>query len=215
MFRIWATADQSLWQISNTLRALNVSHTIESSERAGKLRTVALGHKQPRQVHLTTRPVFVTGAINFISMPFALLADSNYPQMPSGDLKPVLMHCLMNAVRIEPEIKNMKAADYVMALARPSILNKIQTEVYRIQPYDLRKQVQSLIIKFFNGVISLRTMNQFLDRSIKTERLKPLINEGVPLRDAVLMMKHRTAEDIAAETGVQAFDLNYLTKSLK
>jgi hypothetical protein len=100
-------------------------------------------------------------------------------------------------------------------VAKPSLLNFIQTEMYKINPYALRKQTQAMILQFFNSQVATTTMIRFLQRSLKQDTLIPLIYQGVPLREAVARLKNETIEDVAKTSGYSTFELLYLSKVRK
>lgn len=212
-FYIWATSRYSLWELSQALRKLNVSHTIEGAKKS-TIKSVDLGFKQPREVHLTSRvDGYKAEAVNFISASVGALADTNFRPFPDSDLNVAIRAILTEGKPIRPQIVVRDAANYVESLARPSLLNKIQTEINRIQPYALRKQTQVWVLEFFNNEISLRELRYRLERSTKTEALFPIVKEGVSLRDAVVRLKRESVTDVAAATGHSAFELMYLIKA--
>lgn len=214
-FHVWATSRYSLWDLSLALRTLNVTHTVES-EYSRKIKRVNMRKPQPMAVHLTYKlDGFQSDAVNFISAAVGALVDTNFKSFPSPDLESSLKQILTTSVPIVPAIIKRDAANYVENLAKPSLLNTLQTEVNRIQPYDLRKKVQAKALDFFNSRISIRDMVLFLESSMKTERLLPLFRAGVPLRKAVAMLKISTVAEVESATGFSSFELLYLTKAGK
>jgi hypothetical protein len=214
--RIWGTGKHSLWEISAALRALRVSHTVQPFERHLPARLIDMKFPQPTAVHLTQRvDGFKHGAVNFISASVAELTDTNFPSFPHKDLEHALKQMLRSDEAVVPVIITRDAANYVGALAQPSLLNKMQTEMNRIQPYSLRKEVKALSLAYFNSTVSIRETMRILERSMKTERLKESFKLAQPLREAVAQLKHKSMEEVAAETGFSTFDLRYLTAKAK
>lgn len=212
--RIWATGKHSLWDISTVLRSLNVTHTIAPEARHLPCRVIKMGFPQPIAVHLAQRvDGYRLNAVNFISASVAELSDTNFMAFPHPDLEQALKKMLRSSEAVTPMIRKRTAADYVKELAQPSILQNVQSEVYRIQPYALQKETKALVLDFFNSRISVRDTMHQLEKSMKTERLKELFKAAMPLRLAVAQLKFKPVEVVAAETGVSAFDLRYLTRS--
>lgn len=204
---IWGSPVKSAWEISDELTQLRVSHTI----RMGlKFSAVQLKSAQPRPVHVTDVFQFKPG-VNFIVGSYAALAQTNIPVMK--DVK----DALQNPIKVQLQTTSMSALDYVRAVAKPSVLNRIQTLVYKIQPYSLRKEVQAKIIQYFTGQISISKMANFLKRSYKTTPIYELLESGDNLRKAIEQhMKYgKTAEELEVEFGVPAFEIRYLTKERK
>lgn len=212
--RVWATGNHSVWDISSTLVRLGVTHTVDPVEKHRQPMKYGPGKPQPIAVHVSPHATSIrSGAVNFISASVAELADTNFLPFPCAELDVALKKMLRSNGGVIPAIRTRSAGDYVDVLATPSILNHIQTEVYRIQPYSLRKEVQALVIKFFNSEVSIRDTNKVLEKSIKTERLKPIFKQALPLREAVAMMKCSPVEAVAKATGFSTFELLYLTKA--
>lgn len=213
--RIWGTANYSAWDISTVLRKLRVAHTIDSGEKHCPQKVVQPGLEVPK-VHVSPRVAgYRVGVVNFISASVAELSDTNFLPLVSTDLEAAVCHALRSPQAIVPDVKVWDASSYVDVIAHPSILNKIQTEVYRIQPYTLRKEIQALVLEFFNSRVGVRETMHILEKSVKTEKLKPVFKAALPLRAAVAMLKSKTAEQVAADTGFSAFELLYLTKAKK
>ena len=213
---IWATTQYSTWQLSDALTQLRVSHSIKEGARS-PARVIDCKKAQPKWVHLTTNVKnFRRTSVNFITASHAELSYTNFPRLPtSDDFLEVLKYALQYPVSVVPEVKQLTNLDYVELVAKPSLLNNIQTLVYKIQPYALRKEVQKLILQYFNSQISLRGVEHNLKRSFKTVGLIPYLREGVGLKTAVARLKAETVEAVAADTGFETFELLYLSKERK
>jgi len=208
---VFSSSIFSVWDISDGLRRLKVSHTIDPETKGQKVLNVNLKRAQPRSVHITTSVAALRpGSINFIVGSYGMLSQTNIPQLIGPDLATALKTALLSHQTTKIKVSTMSPVDYINHVAKPSLLNKILTELQGIQPYNpLRKQTQALIIAYFNGRVAERTVMTFLSKTLRLERLKPLIVEGKTLRDAVEMMKTMDAETIALQTGVPAFDIQY------
>lgn len=212
----WATPSYSSWEVSNALSGLNVSHTVRISSTLAHEK-INLGFPQPRAVHVTDRVKdLVVGSVNFISGSYAELSSTNIPRFPEpGQYElPTALKMMLESTRgsFILRVNSLSALDYVAMVSRPSLLNSIQTLIYKIQPYSLRKDVQDLVLRYFTGQISKTSTKNFLKNSLRTTGLIPLIEGGDALRDAVMRAKHEDVEVVAAETGIAVFDLTYLGK---
>ena len=204
----------STWEISYALAGLRVSHSIAAEEQTKADHVIALGFPQPNWVHVSPDPRRIkVDSHNFICAPFSLLKLTNIPQFPKIELELGLRTMLQSRVVTEVRMKRISALEYVDQVAKPSLLNKIQTEIYKIQPYSLRKDTQRLMLQFFNSKVSERTALHALRRSYKTEGLIPYVKGGHNLRAAVARLKYETVEAVAADTDLPTFELLYLSRA--
>jgi hypothetical protein len=107
-------------------------------------------------------------------------------------------------------------AEYVTSSTKPSFLNGVQTEFYRITPYDLRKSVQALVIGYLAGAVSRKKLWDKLNSSHKLDRLKSVLTNPkcMQLKQAVsLYLKGGDLEIIALEYSCPTFEILYLSKS--
>ncbi len=202
----------SAWAISDHLRQLRVSHSIRGLPAPRNM-----GYPQPKWVHVTDNIFDLQeGSVNFISASFAELSHTNIPRFPEFDQYPIDVALKMMLESTQPEVEVIynvpTAMEYVAMVSKPSLLNNIQTLIYKIQPYSLRKETQAMILRFFTGQVSKPAMIFFLKKSFKTGDLIPLIEGSDDLRNAVIRSRSEPAEEVAAETGIAAFDLIYLGK---
>lgn len=213
---VFATPVYSAWEISDALSQLRVSHSILVKKTTPPL-VRNLSRPQPKWVHVSASVYDLRrGSVNFITASYAELSLTNYPRFPeSMDLDAGLRHMLQNPVLTAPSVTKMRPIDYVNQVSKPSLLNNIQTQVYKIQPYSLRKETQAMILDFFGSKISKKTMVYALRRSFKTAGLIPLMEQGLALRDAVARLKSESVEAVAQDTGIPTFDLLYLSKVRK
>lgn len=106
--------------------------------------------------------------------------------------------------------------DYVNAVTDHTLLNFMQTALYKINPYDLRKEVHNQMVSYFNGERSLKALRIKLQSSHKLESLLKLFqNPGaVDLRNAVLEYKKGSSiEAVSTIYNVPTFDIMYMVKS--
>lgn len=214
--------------LSTALRDLRVSHTLVNGTLKSLGREVDLGGKQPAW------PI-VLPSINAISKyrctmnPQILLvcdAESRFKQTNIRIVKPGnIQHRLIEAlewtmfnqqsqwtlVDNEPSI-----SDYVETATKPSLLNTMQGLFYKITPYDLRKEVQSMIIGYLAGQESRAKLMAKLTSSHKLTELATLMKDPkvVKLRDAVALYRRNGSEEkTALETGFEQFEILYISRS--
>lgn len=234
----YGVIDLSPIQVSEALRQLRVSHTIEGGYMRHMVYTIdGLSKVQPAWPivvdTLKAVPKVRTKKermIYLICDSRAALANTNADKLlwpesreTHGGLSSALRLALNSAhvaneewalVRTDPSID-----DFVNASSKPSFLNHVQTAVYKINPYDLRKEVQSLVILYLSGKVSPTKMRAKLKSSFKLEALLLLMTDpqAGKLRAACeeALRKKVTVEEIAKRTGVASFDLLYILNSAR
>lgn len=114
-------------------------------------------------------------------------------------------------IRKEPSI-----SDYVNNATKPSFLNFIQTELYKLTPYDLRKDVQAMVIRYLDGAIKLKPLKDKLQSSHKLTNLLGLImdSQTLKLREAIAEYKKTgNLEVTAVQYGIETFEILYVVRS--
>lgn len=232
----YGVIDLSPIQVSEALRQLRVSHTIEGSFIRHMTYTIdGLCKEQPAWPVVIERLKMVPKIrtvkermIYLICDSRAALANTNasqvlWPAQHADDFMGALRAALNTAhirnqewqlVRSDPSID-----DFVNAASKPSFLNHVQTAVYKINPYDLRKEVQTLIILYLSGKLPVTKMRAKLRSSFKLETLLQLMNDAQAdkLRQAceVVRKQQLNVDDVAKSTGVASFDLLYILNSAR
>lgn len=211
---VWGSVAHSEWDISDALRELRVSHTVDPRDKTKACQIVSVGYPQPKHVHVTTTlKTMMPQAVNFIVASYGALGDTNIPNLPftsARGLGEALKVALLSAQTTSIRVTKLSPVDYINQIAKPSLLNKIQTEILRIQPYALRKEVQAMMLDYFNSRIAKKTIISFLNRSLRLERLRDTILLGDDLRAAVALLSQMDAEAVQGQTGVPSFDIMYL-----
>ncbi len=113
--------------------------------------------------------------------------------------------------RKEPSI-----IEYVNLATKPSFLNNMQTEIYKITPYALRLEVKALIIGYLAGVESRAKLIAKLKTSLKLNNLLALIMDSkTPLLKEAVALFNRTQdiEATAKATGFETFEILYVVNS--
>jgi len=113
-------------------------------------------------------------------------------------------------VNSEPSI-----TEYVNSATKPSFLNFIQTELYKITNYQLRKEVQGLTIAYLAGALPISVLRRRIKSSHKLTALGTYVlsDKAKQLKDAIAMLKTTSMEQVVKSTGFQQFELMYVTTS--
>jgi hypothetical protein len=231
--RAFGIVDDSPLGISLVLRRLNMSHTVvgTSQMRHFQYDIDGLSREQP------VWPVVVDKVRNinrvqqdrerlvyFVSDGRAALDFTNlnrelWPENRSVDLIESIRNSLVATGDIlEPwklTVNEPHISDYVRAAVKPSFLNKIQSIIQKITPYAKSKETRSLCVAYLAGGIGIQVLRRYLKASLK---LAPLLEQmdsdaALNLRNAVLALKTRPLEIVAAEFGVENFEIRYIVKS--
>lgn len=213
MYRIFCTSMYSPIEISYALAKLKVSHQLNAN---GTLLSMKKGSVTKGYISSNCRD-YKKDAVNFIVSAGAELALTNFiPLATDVPLLKAVSAALKSDLKITPEIKQMDALDYVHQVAKPSLLNKIQTEIYKISPYQLRKQTQAQALAYLANKMSKRHLVRALSDNLKHEQLLPLLLAADSLRDAVAAVQAGgSVEEVAKQTGHPTFELLYISKERK
>ncbi len=215
-------------QVSAVLTQLKVGHTVFKDSLTAPGTELHFDHRQPAwPVILPTIQAMsryrckANKQILMICDSLALLSTCNLrtlkPHNMEVTLKKALEYAVANPmdgwalVRREPSIK-----EYVDNATTPSYLNLIQSDLYKITPYDLRREVQALLIGCLAGVETKAKLVAKLKSSHKLDSLLELIKDPkfIGLRDAVALFKSNgDADATALSTGYQSFEILYVTRS--
>lgn len=206
---IWATPFYAPMEISDALSRLRISHSIGTRT---KRRVVSKGYAQPKLVHVgTTLDSLVLEAVNFITAPASQIELTNYPMFPSITLEDALKVMLTSPRKIQPKVTKLTEVDYVDMVAKPSLLSKIQSAILRIQPYDLRKECNAMVLAYLNHEVGERKLKPYLNKSYKFEALKDLLGLAGDLREGTRLIQAGGDSQVVADSlGLPAFDLNYI-----
>jgi hypothetical protein len=225
ILQAYGIIDCSPIQISEALRALNLSHTLEGGTR--RLTYDGLCKEQPvwpvvvdhvRNIHRVSGERLVL----FVTDCRALLATTNlstflWPDNRGPSLQASIKSALVSAHRVNSDwslvSKEPTTLEFVNSATKPSFLNLIQTQIYRVTPYALRKEVQQVIIAYLAGIESYTVMHRKLKSSLKLQTLYELLHlqKAKDLREAVLM--GGDVEEVAKSTGFAPFELRYIQAS--
>jgi hypothetical protein len=213
----WATPVYSAWEISQALVGLGIAHTVLGKGPGRKQQRAVPGSATKASQIIVADHVGSTPpeSITLVSACYGELSETNYQRFPDGPLVKTIPIVLRTKPSVVPRFLARGAMDYVNLISKPSVLNEIQGRIYKIQPYALRKETNTMVLAYFNSSVSERVMREQLARNMKTEALVPLLKNARHIRDAVKMLSVMSADEISATTGVPTFDLLYLSKVRK
>jgi len=106
-------------------------------------------------------------------------------------------------------------SEYINQASKASVLQEVLALFYKINPYELRKQIQTLCISYLAGKGSITALKRELKKSMKLEDLYQIMtSEKIQeFRNAVQQLSHNTVDEVAEKTGFETFDLRYIQKS--
>lgn len=135
-----------------------------------------------------------------------------------ASLRRSLIYAVANPLPSDWElvVKEPTMEDFVHGATKPSFLNHIQAEIYKLTPYDLRKTVQAMVIAYLAGVSPFGPLKLKLASSYKLDGLKALMAnpQCQVLRNAVADYRKTGDEEAVAKMhGVETFEIMYLVKS--
>jgi hypothetical protein len=214
-------------QLSAELSALNVSHIVVNNSLRAEPRLKELGFKQPAlPIVVPSLTIFrrqqltYERQIMFVCGPLAELQTTNIRVIKDwrSHLRKALEYAIANPLPPDWKlvISEPTMEDFVHKATKPSFLNHVQAELYRITPYDLRKSVQALVISYLGGTESAAKLRAKLASSYKLDRLRELMKDPKcqVLRQAVAdYRKIGDEEKVAKAHGVETFEIMYLFKS--
>jgi hypothetical protein len=223
--------DYSPIQVSEFLRRLRMSHTLEGGIRHLTHTLDGLCKEQPLWPIVVDKVKAVTKLRTQTARTVLLVCDSRaalsttnlcselWPENRGPDMVEALKRSFIAANRNECtwSLTNDEPStlDYVNSATKPSFVNGCQSALYRITPYALRKEVQQLMISYLAGSASYTAMHKKLASSLKLQDLSALLHlpKAKELREAVMMLRNYSVEEVAKQTGFETFELLYISKS--
>jgi len=127
-----------------------------------------------------------------------------------------LEYAVANPIEWKLAVVEPTLDEYVKHATKPSFLNDVQTEIYRITPYDLRKAVQSEVIAYLGGLLGYRKLMARLNSSHKLTKIKTLVlaPKCAVLKDAITAYRHgQDLKEVAEAYKVETFEIMYIVKS--
>ena len=223
--------DYSPIQVSEFLRRLRMSHTLEGGLRHLTHTLDGLCKEQPlwpivvdkvkaiHKLRMKTERTILLVCDSRAALSTTNVRTELWPEHRGSDMVDALKAAMLatNKNSCEWELTNNEPStlDYVNSATKPSFVNLLQTEIYKLTPYALRKEVQQVVIAYLAGTASYTSMHKKLKSSLKLQTLAGLMHlpKAKELREAVLMLGGASVEEVAKKTGYETFELLYLSKS--
>ncbi len=226
----WAFAHATPAQLSRTLTSLRVSHTVigwSHEKRTRAQRDIdGLSPRQPAWPivchsvkDITRYKTKKSRVILLVCDAPAPLAYTNLNAAPEGATIEATVKAALTAPWIDWTFESTEPdmMQYVRMATKPSFLRAMQTAVYKINPYDFRKQVQSHLILYLGGRMSYPKVRRLLKSSLKSEPLLDLL-ESKEAKTLIEALEHvdkgLTPEAAAERFNIEVFDINYVRASL-
>jgi hypothetical protein len=224
--------DRAPLQVSDALRQLNMSHTYAWRDGVRYCSTDINGLCREQPVW----PIIVDSLRTLSKMqvkgPYVYLVVDSRAALATTNLGTYLWpekrdHTFLTSLRDalviaagRPDdwklaVNEPSLMDYVNTATKPSQLTDIQSLLFKISNYPLRKEVKTLCISYLAGTASLSAVKAKLNSNLK---LAPLLTVMLDdrtkrLKDAVAMLKTTHIDKVVKETGIQSFELLYVMKS--
>lgn len=230
MYGIFGIYHKSCLEVCQTLNDLNISYTVYGKE-----------YNQIKHVSnkLKSMPVYVidslyrAGRLDNLLPGIQIICDSqpalaksnvNHKLYPGLTLRNALKQAVLMSKenRLSKKHKKLKVhsltlQEVLKSATTYSFLNGIQTALYKITPYSLRKDSQKYIISYFYGDTSYTELMNKLESSEKLSVLLKLCKDqqAKALRQACILARKDMSkvEKIAKASGFASFEIVYIVKS--
>jgi hypothetical protein len=216
-------------QISAAMTALRVSHVVIDSSLRARPTVVENAAKQPAWPVIMPNIKAVgrhwldyQQQILYVCGSLAELQSTNLRIIKDWrtNLAASLKHAVVNPFAEDWKFSSneMPIEDFVHVATKPSFLNHVQNEIYKLTPYDLQRTVRHLILGYLSGTESYTKLRQKLNSSFKLERLKALMADPqcAVLKSAVQDYRKSHNEELVAKAhGVETFEILYIVKASK
>lgn len=217
--KAWAVTHYSPMQLSNALRFLSVSHSIvgqAEDKRMNVLRVDGLAPEQPawpiiyhsvsdcRRLMLPDSPQIHLVCDSIAALSHTNLSGWDWTGSPERDLQKIL-----RKADPEPFVLKIDAPtymDFVNVASKPSFLRLLQTAYYKITPYADQKAIKSASLAYLAGLISQRALNHALSTTLKSERVRELLQSEQAKR--LMQAVERAHSDGDIEAAAEAFDMD-------
>lgn len=210
----WITTFHTPAALSGALTDAGFAHSLQLGPLSGrKVFYPKGGCEKPVTAHIAgSFSAGREGVCNFIVCCYAEAARAKCQQLPSkGELSSIVSY----AVNCEVEqtfflLPPMTPLEYVSEVAEPSLLSNVQTVLLRINPYELRKKAERLVILALAGKAPYKETLTRLENNLKTAPLVPFLRQAVKLKSAVVESLKIGVTAAAEKYGVAEFEINYV-----
>lgn len=230
MYGIFGIYHKSCLEVCQSLNDLNISYTVYGKE-----------YNQIKRVEnkLKVMPVYVidglyrAGRLDNLAPGIQIICDSQpalaksnvsrklYPGLTLRNaLKQALLQAKENRLSKKKKVlktRSLTLQEVLKSATTYSFLNGIQTALYKITPYTLRKESQKQIISYFYGDTSYTALISKLESSAKLATLLALCKDqqAKALRQACILARKDMSkvEKVAKASGFASFEIVYIIKS--
>lgn len=117
---------------------------------------------------------------------------------------------------LEITVDEPSLLEYVDKASKPSLLRDIQTLVYKINPYALRKDIQFVVMLYLSGKISRKAAFTEIALCSRSRELQELLQSPASqiLIKALKKAQDLPTQQVADEFGIDVFDLNFVRASV-
>lgn len=231
MYGIYGIYHKSLYEICQTLSQLHVNYCLYG-EKFNQYRQIKVKEKQSLSIYLVESLARakklheLEPGLMIVLDSISALKRSNVNKLlyPGLKLKQAIKRAIAECKdkkkqnkQIELKVEPLRLGEVLKVATTYSFLNGIQTALYKITPYSLRKETQTKIISYFYGDTSYTDLMLHLDSSSKLDKLAALCKDkqAKALREACLEARSNPAkiDRIAKASGFASFELLYIIKS--
>lgn len=231
MYGIYGIYHKSLYEICQTLSQLKVNYYIYG-EKFNQYKQVKVKEKQSFNVYLVeslsrAKKIYeLEPGLMIVLDSISALKKSNVSKLlfPGLKLKQAIKKAIAEckerkkqSKEVELKVEPLRLGEVLKVATSYSFLNGIQTALYKITPYSLRKETQTKIISYFYGDTSYTELMLHLDSSAKLDKLASLCKDkqAKALREACLEARSNPEkiDRIAKASGFASFELMYIIKS--
>ena len=231
MYGIYGIYHKSLYEICQTLSQMKKNYDIYG-EKFNEYKRVKHSSRQAFPIYIVQslkrakRLSNLESGLMIICDSHPALRKANASKLlyPGIKLKQALYKAISecstrkaNKKFIKLKVEPLKLKEVLKVATTYSFLNGIQTALYKITPYSLRKSSQTAIISYFYGDLPYNKLMQHLESS---EKLKTLLNlckdkQAKALREACIeaVQNPTKLEKIAKASGFASFEILYIIKS--
>lgn len=233
MYGIYGIYHKSLYEVCQTLSQINRSYDIYG-EKFNEYKHIKSSKKQSIPIY-AVQSLKRAQKLSKLKPGLMIICDS-YPALKKSNVSKLLYpgfklkQAIYKAIneckerkrldkKIALKVEPLRLKEVLKTATTYSFLNGIQTALYKITPYSLRKQSQIAIISYFYGDLPYNKLILHLESSAKLKTLLDLCKDkqAKALREACIEARHNPnkLEKIAKASGFASFEIVYIIKSHK
>lgn len=117
------------------------------------------------------------------------------------------------------EVREYSAMDYIQIASRPSTLSELHSTWCKINPYQLRKEIEAAIVRYLGCDLSFKVLQKKLQSTLRGDELIRLLKtdgcKQLRYGIAEALKKNASVERIADQLGLDSFDISFVLTSLE